>query len=260
MKKYLLMLFCLCGSLVASAQQRSVTGVVTDTNNETVIGASVFEKGTSNGTITNLSGEYSLQVPSGATLVFSYIGYVTQEVVVGEKSTINVTLSEDTEQLEEVVVVGYGVQKKSSMTAAVASVSAKEIAKQVTSNVASALQGRTPGVEILQNGGEAGGDVSILIRGAGTFGSTEPLYIVDGAVSSNGLNSLNPSDIESIEILKDGSAAAIYGSRAANGVVLITTKSGKSGRTVVEINGSFSYQTPSKMLDFMNAEIGRAHV
>lgn len=254
MKKYLLMLFCLCGSLVASAQQRSVTGVVTDTNNETVIGASVFEKGTSNGTITNLSGEYSLQVPSGATLVFSYIGYVTQEVVVGEKSTINVTLSEDTEQLEEVVVVGYGVQKKSSMTAAVASVSAKEIAKQVTSNVASALQGRTPGVEILQNGGEAGGDVSILIRGAGTFGSTEPLYIVDGAVSSNGLNSLNPSDIESIEILKDGSAAAIYGSRAANGVVLITTKSGKSGRTVVEINGSFSYQTPSKMLDFMNAE------
>lgn len=254
MKKYLLMLFCLCGSLVASAQQRSVTGVVTDTNNETVIGASVFEKGTSNGTITNLSGEYSLQVPSGATLVFSYIGYVTQEVVVGEKSTINVTLSEDTEQLEEVVVVGYGVQKKSSMTAAVASVSAKEIAKQVTSNVASALQGRTPGVEILQNGGEAGGDVSILIRGAGTFGSTEPLYIVDGAVSSNGLNSLNPSDIVSIEILKDGSAAAIYGSRAANGVVLITTKSGKSGRTVVEINGSFSYQTPSKMLDFMNAE------
>ena len=163
-------------------------------------------------------------------------------------------MAEDAEQLEEVVVVGYGVQKKSSMTAAVASVSAKEIAKQVTANVASALQGRTPGVEVLQNGGEAGGDVSILIRGAGTFGSTEPLYIVDGAVSNNGINSLNSSDIESIEILKDGSAAAIYGSRAANGVVLVTTKGGKAGRTIVEVNGSFSYQTPTKMLDFMNAE------
>lgn len=254
MKKYLLMLFCLCASLIASAQQKSVTGTVVDTHHEPVIGASVLEKGTSNGTITNVDGEYSLKVSPGATLVFSYIGYKTQEVLVGNKTTINATLAEDAEQLEEVVVVGYGVQKKSSMTAAVASVSAKEIAKQVTSNVASALQGRTPGVEILQNGGEAGGDVSILIRGAGTFGSTEPLYIVDGAVSSNGLNSLNPSDIESIEILKDGSAAAIYGSRAANGVVLITTKSGKSGRTIVEVNGSFSYQTPSKMLDFMNAE------
>ena len=187
-------------------------------------------------------------------MVISYIGYTTQEFTVGDKTIIDVILSEDTEQLDEVIVVGYGVQKKSSMTAAVASVSAKEITKQVTSNVASALQGRTPGVEILQNGGEAGGDVSILIRGAGTFGSTEPLYIVDGAVSNNGINSLNPNDIESIEILKDGSAAAIYGSRAANGVVLVTTKSGKNGKTIVDINGSFSYQTPSKMLDFMNAE------
>ncbi len=254
MKKYLLTLFCLCASMIALAQQKSITGVVVDTHNESVIGASIQEKGTSNGTITNVDGEYSLKVSPGATLVFSYIGYKTQEVLVGDKATINVTLEEDAEQLDEVVVVGYGVQKKSSMTASVASVSAKEINKLVTSNVTSALQGRTPGVEVLQNGGEAGGDVSILIRGAGTFGSTEPLYIVDGAVSNNGINSLNPSDISSIEILKDGSAAAIYGSRAANGVVLVTTKSGKSGKTVVDINGSFSYQTPTKMLDFMNAE------
>lgn len=254
MKQYLLTLFCLCVSMIALAQQKTITGTVIDANNEPVIGASVLEKGTSNGTITNLDGEYSLSVSAGATLVFSYIGYKTQEVSIGNKTTIKITLVEDSEQLDEVVVVGYGVQKKSSMTASVASVSAKEINKLVTSNVTSALQGRTPGVEVLQNGGEAGADVSILIRGAGTFGSTEPLYIIDGAVSNNGINSLNPNDISSIEILKDASAAAIYGSRASNGVVLVTTKSGKSGKTVVEINGSFSYQTPTKMLDFMNAE------
>lgn len=254
MKKYLLTLLCLCFAFTMFAQQKSITVKVVDTYNEPIIGASVLEKGTSNGTITNLDGECKLTVSPKATLAISYIGYKAQEIAVVDKTMINVMLEEDTEQLDEVVVVGYGVQKKSSMTAAVASVSAKEIAKQVTSNVASALQGRTPGVEVLQNGGEAGGDVSILIRGAGTFGSTEPLYIVDGAVSNNGINSLNPNDIESIEILKDGSAAAIYGSRAANGVVLVTTKSGKSGRTVVEVNGSFSYQTPLNMLDFMDAD------
>ena len=160
MKKYLLTLFCLCASMIVLAQQKSITGVVVDTHNESVIGASIQEKGTSNGTITNVDGEYSLKVSPGATLVFSYIGYKTQEVFVGDKATINVTLEEDAEQLDEVVVVGYGVQKKSSMTASVASVSAKEINKLVTSNVTSALQGRTPGVEVLQNGGEAGGDVT----------------------------------------------------------------------------------------------------
>lgn len=254
MKKYLLTLLYSCLSMCVLAQQKSITIKVIDTRNEPIIGASVLEKGTTNGTVTNLDGECKLTVSPKSTLVISYIGYKAQEVAVSDKTMISAILEEDTEQLEEVVVVGYGVQKKSSMTAAVASVSAKEIAKQVTSNVASALQGRTPGVEILQKGGEAGGGVSILIRGAGTFGSTEPLCIIDGAVSNNGLNSLNPNDIASIEVLKDGSAAAIYGSRAANGVVLITTKQGKSGKTVVEIAGNFSYQTPTKMLDFMNAD------
>ena len=249
MRKYLFMLVCLCFATVAMAQQKMVKGVVTATNGETVIGATVQEKGTEIGALTDVNGAYSIHVAPGATLVFSYMGYQPQEIAVGNNTVINVTMAEDNELLEEVVVVGYGVQKKSSLTASVASVSSKEIAKQVTSNVASALQ----------NGGEAGGDVSILIRGAGTFGSTEPLYIVDGAVSNNGINTLNPSDIESIEILKDGSAAAIYGSRAANGVVLVTTKSGKSGRTTVEVNGAFSYQTPSKMLDFMNAEQWRSY-
>lgn len=254
MKKYLLALLGLFISVAMWAQQQTITGTVVDALNEPVIGASVLEKGTSNGTITDMNGSYSLKTSSNATLVISYIGYKTQELAIAGKKTLNVVLKEDTEQLEEVVVVGYGVQKKSSMTAAVASVSAKDIQKQMSSNVASTLQGRTPGVEILQKGGEAGGDINILIRGAGSFGSTDPLYIIDGAVSNNGLNSLAAADIESIEVLKDGSAAAIYGSRAANGVVLVTTKRGKSGKTMVELNGGFSYQTPSKMLDFMNAE------
>ena len=159
----------------------------------------------------------------GVLLWKFYIGMVTQNIAVNGRSLINVQMKDENQQLEEVVIVGYGTQKKSSMTAAVSSVSAKEVQKQVTANVASALQGRTPGVEILQRGGIAGAEVNIVVRGAGSFGATAPLYVIDGAIA-DGLDALNPSDIESIEILKDGSAAAIYGSRAANGVVLVTTK------------------------------------
>lgn len=237
-----------------SSVRKKIIGTVRDAQGESIIGASILEKGTTNGTITDLEGNFLLEVSSDAVLAVSYIGYKPQELSVSGRNEYAIKLEEDTEVLEEVVVVGYGVQKKSSMTAAVASVSAKELQKQVTGNVASALQGRTPGVEVLQKGGEAGADIKILVRGAGTFGSTEPLYIIDGAVSNNGLNSLNPNDIASVEILKDGSAAAIYGSRAANGVVLITTKQGKVGKTIVEISGSYSYQTLSKKLDFMNAD------
>ncbi len=224
-----------------------------ESSGEALIGASITVKGTKNATVTDIDGKFTLSgVRKGDVLVITYLGFDPTEVKWNEQP-LNITLKSDAQDLEEVVVVGYGTQKKSSMTAAVATVSQKEIQKTVTSNVATALQGRAPGVEVLQNGAEAGGDVSILVRGAGSFGSTEPLYIVDGAVSNNGINSLNPNDIASIEILKDGSAAAIYGSRAANGVVLVTTKSGQSGRTTVEVNGSWSYQTPSKKLDFMNA-------
>lgn len=258
MKKHLILLFMFCLSLQMMAQQRSITGVVVDAKNEPVIGASIVEKGTSNGTITDIDGKFSLNVDPNITLVISYIGYESQEILLGDKTNISVVLHEDNEVLDEVIVVGYGTQKKSSMTAAVASVSAKEIRKQVTSNVASTLQGRTPGVEILQNGGEAGADVKILIRGAGSFGATEPLYVIDGAFSNNGLGSLNPADIASMEVLKDGAAAAIYGSRAANGVVLITTKSGVKGKPKVEISTSLSLQTPSKELDFMGAEEWRS--
>lgn len=252
--KHLLLFFTLtCLSLSVTAQQKQISGSVTDTRNEPVIGASVLEKGTSNGTITDLDGNFSLNAAVNATFIVSYIGYKPQEISVNGKSVLSIVLEEDSELLDEVVVVGYGTQKKSSLTGAVASISSKEINKQVGSNVASALQGRTPGVDIVQQAGVAGADVNIVIRGAASFGATEPLYVIDGAFSNSGLSSLNPNDIESIEVLKDGAAAAIYGSRAANGVVLITTKRGKSGKTIVEIDGSFAFQTPTNIPDFLNA-------
>ncbi|MDF9830862.1 TonB-dependent receptor [Parabacteroides sp. PF5-6] len=255
---YLLAL--LCPILAYGQGQITVSGTVRDAYNEGIPGASVVEKGTTNGTVTDIDGQFTIQVSDpNTTLQISFIGYKAQEVALAGRTTLQVALLEDVEQLEEVVVVGYGTQKKSSMTASVASVSTKEINKLVTSNVASALQGRVPGVEVLQKGGEAGAEVKILVRGAGTFGETEPLYVIDGAFSNNGLNTLNPNDIESIEILKDGAAAAIYGSRAANGVVLITTKYGEKGKTKVNITGTYSMQTPSKKLDFMNAEEYRTY-
>lgn len=258
MKRILFIVCCLCASMLAFAQQQTVTGTVYDESGLPLIGVSVQEKGTSNGAITDMDGKFSVKLSPEATgggkiLIFSYIGYKTQEVSLDGRTNIEVTMSEDTEQLEEVVVVGYGVQKKSSLTASVASVSNKEIVKTMSSNVASTLQGRMPGVDIVQQAGVAGADVNILVRGAASFGATEPLYVIDGAFSNNGLTSINPNDIESIEILKDGAAAAIYGSRAANGVVLITTKRGKQGKPVIEINGSFAVQTPTNIPDFLNA-------
>ena len=245
---------------VGPQQEKKITvkGNVKDSTGEPLIGVNVLIKGSNIGSVTDIDGNFSLKdVDADAVISVSYIGYETQDISLAGKNYIDIMLREDSETLDEVVVVGYGTQKKSSMTASVATVSAKEIQKQVTSNVASTLQGRTPGVEVLQ-GGEAGADVKILVRGAGSFGATEPLYVIDGAFSGNGLNSVNPADIASIEILKDGSAAAIYGSRAANGVVIITTKTGKQGKPVVDISATLSLQTPSKQLDYMNADQWRS--
>ena len=253
MKKLILALSCAIISLLAQAQDSPVTVKVTGSG-EPLIGASVIEKGTLNGTMTDLDGLATIKISPTATISVSCIGYRTVDIPVNSMDMIEVSLEEDTETLSETVVIGYGVQKKSSLTASVASVPVKELEKQVSSNVASTLQGRMPGVEILQKGGEAGADVKILVRGAGTFGETEPLYVVDGAFSNSGLNYINANDIESIEVLKDGSAAAIYGSRAANGVVLITTKHGHSGATKVDFSTSYSLQTPSRKLEFMDAD------
>lgn len=236
-----------------SQKTKKITGTVTDIKGEPIIGASVLVKGAGTGTVTDVDGNFTLDAPADALLAISYIGYKTQEVKVGNKNSYSIQLQDDTEVLDEVVVVGYGVQKKSSLTGAVASISSQEISKQVSSNVASSLQGRTPGVDIVQQAGVAGADVNIVIRGAASFGATEPLYVIDGAFSNAGLSSLNPNDIESIEVLKDGAAAAIYGSRAANGVVLITTKKGKSGKPVIQIDGSFAFQKTTNIPEFLNA-------
>lgn len=232
---------------------KKVTGLITDVAGEPIIGAIVKTNGSKTSTVTDVNGKFSLDATEQTVLTISFIGYLTTEFKVGEKTNVVIVLNDEPKKLDEVVVIGYGVQKKSSLTASVASISSKEINKQMASNVASTLQGRTAGVDIIQQSGIAGADVNVVIRGAASFGATEPLYVIDGAFANNGLSSLNPSDIESIEILKDGAAAAIYGSRAANGVILITTKKGQKGTPTVELEGSYGLQKPTKMLDFLDA-------
>ncbi|WP_211372107.1 SusC/RagA family TonB-linked outer membrane protein [Flagellimonas olearia] len=235
--------------------QFTVTGKVVDGNDSPLPGANILEKGTTNGTVSDFDGNFSLDVKEGsAVLVFSYLGFQSKEVSVDEQSSLSVKLIEDTAGLDEVVLVGYGSQKKSSVTASVVSVDADEANKNITHDAALSLQGRAPGVEILTQGGISGAEAKVIIRGVGTFGETAPLFVIDGAFSTSGLRGLNPADIESIEVLKDGSAAAIYGSRAANGVVLITTKKGKKGQARFEFSSSISMQTLSKKLDYANAD------
>lgn len=244
----------------AVIDQIEISGQVSDAvSGEPLIGATIQIRGTTEGTITDVTGNYSIQVPGGeSVLVFSYIGFEPREVRVEALREINIALNENIERIDEVLVIGYGTQKRSSSTAAVASVGVEELQKAVSHDVALALQGRTAGLQVLTDGGIAGADINIIIRGAASFGSVDPLYVIDGAFSNLGLRALNPEDIESIEILKDGAAAAIYGSRAANGVVLITTKSGQMGKTVVDFNSSYSIQNPSRTLEYMNAEEWRS--
>lgn len=230
----------------ASAQNKTVSGTVIDGTGEPVIGASVLVKGTSNGVITDIDGNFTLQnVPSNGTIQVSFVGYKTQDIPVAGKSTVNVKLVEDTEMLDEVVVVGYGVQKKSDVTGALASVGAEELASRPVSNAFEALQGKAAGVDITTN--ERPGTVGdVYIRGTRSLTATNaPLYVVDGVplMSSSGIETLNPRDIESIDILKDASATAIYGSRGANGVILVTTKSGKAGQFSLNYSGSVTAST-----------------
>lgn len=224
--------------------QKTVSGTVTDATGEGVIGASVIVKGTSTGTVTDFDGNYTIQnVPEKAVLVFSYVGFRTQEVPVAGKSQVNVTLEEDKQLLDEVVVVGYGVQRKSDVTGALTRVGEKELNVKPVSNAFEALQGKAAGVDITSNQrpGEVG---SIMIRGTRSLNaSSDPLYVVDGVpLQTGGIEALNPRDIESIDILKDASSTAIYGSRGANGVVLVTTKKGQEGKTQLSYSGSFTFE------------------
>jgi TonB-linked SusC/RagA family outer membrane protein len=234
-------------------QQISVSGKVTDSSGTSLPGVTVVVKGTTQGTITDGNGNYSLSnVPGDATLVFSFVGMKTQEIPVSGKTTIDVVMVEDAIGIEEVVAIGYGTMKRLNLTGSVTSVSGKELVKRPVTNVASMMQGNLPGVQIIQNSGEPGNEgVSIRIRGTGTFSSagSDPLVLVDG-IQGN-LADLNPNDIESISVLKDAASASIYGSRAANGVILVTTKTGEEGKISMQYSGNFGIHTPTKMYELI---------
>lgn len=234
-------------------QQVQVSGRVTGTNNEPLAGVSITVRGTTRGTTTDANGMYSIAVPDGsATLVFSYVGYTTQEVAVNGRTTINISLAGSANQLDQVVVVGYGTQRKVDVTGSVSQVKGEDIAKQSTPNAISALQGKVAGVQIT-NSGQPGASPQIRIRGLGTvYGNQNPLYVVDG-VWYDDIGFLNPADIENVSILKDASSEAIYGIRAANGVVLITTKKGKAGQAVISYNGYAGVQSVTNQVKMANA-------
>lgn len=229
---------------------RKVKGKIVDDQSETMIGLSVLEKGTNNGTITDFDGNYQLSVREGSTLVFSYIGYVTQEHVVSG-GVLNITMNEDTRTLDELIVVGYGVQKKSSLTGAVSSVKSEDMEARTITRPEQALQGKTAGVQVLSASARPGASPSVRIRGVSSNGSSDPLYVVDGRIAGN-IGGIDPNDIESMEVLKDGASAAIYGAAAGNGVILITTK---KGRGVGKINYNFQHtsQSLSRVPEVMNA-------
>jgi TonB-linked SusC/RagA family outer membrane protein len=235
-------------------QPFTITGRVTSGSDNTGLpGVTVMEKGTDNGTVTNINGEYTINVTEeDAVLVFSFVGFTTQEVPVEGRTEIDVALVEDVKALEEVVVVGYGTETRANLTSAVASVKQENIEKYATGNVGDAIQGQMAGVEVTSNSGQPGSGVDIKIRGTSSLGNNNPLYLIDGVPSD--INNISPNDIESIEVLKDGASAAIYGSRAANGVVLITTKRARAGEFRLNLNGYFGIESLANKIPVMNAE------
>ena len=239
------------GVLELQQQQKKVTGTVSDAMGP-IIGASVVENGTGNGVVTDFDGHFALTVKPGTTLVISYVGYEKQEVKVGAESDLNITLREDSHSLEEVVVVGYGVQKKKLVTGATLQVKGDDVAKLNTTNPLQALQGQTPGMTIISESGQPGEGLKVNIRGLGTTGSSGPLYIIDGVRGD--ISTVNPADIESIDVLKDAASAAIYGSQSANGVVLVTTKNGREGKAIVGFDAYMGWQNAPRKIDMLNAQ------
>ena len=237
------------GAGVLNAQTVKGT-VISGSDNEPLIGASVMVQGTKTGAVTDLDGNFTIEAKNGQTLEVSYLGFITQKIKV-TGSTINVTLNEDKQSLDEVVVVGYGVQKKKLVTGATVQLKGDDIAKLNTTNPLSAMQGQTPGVNIVSTSGQPGAAMSVTIRGLGTVGNSQPLYLIDGV--GGDITTLNPADIESIDVLKDAASAAIYGAQAANGVVLVTTKSGKEGSSKITYDGYVGWQTLGRKFNVLNA-------
>ena len=247
------MLMFACISMMAQSPNK-VSGVVLDNAGYSVIAASVVEQGnTGNGVVTDLDGKFEIAVPSGATLVVSSVGYATKVVEVGNQTELTIILEEDSQLLEETVVVGYGTQKKKLVTGSTVQVKGETLAKLNTTSPLGAMQASTPGMQITASSGQPGEGFKVSIRGMGTIGSYQPLYVIDG-VAGGDINALNPSDIESIDVLKDAASCAIYGARGANGVVLVTTKQGKAGKYTVTYDGSFGVQNVQKMPELLNAK------
>ena len=256
LKKLFLSFVLLSVSTIMYAQTE-IKGTVVDAKGETVIGATVMEKGTSNGTITDFDGNFTIKVKEGAILVFTYIGYQTTEVPA--QQDMKVTMKDDAEVLQEVVVTGYTTQRKADLTGAISTVSVDEMAKQNENNPMKALQGRVPGMNITADGNPSGA-ATVRIRGVGTLNDNDPLYIIDGVPTKAGMHELNGNDIERIQVLKDAASASIYGSRAANGVIIITTKKGKDGKIKVNFDGSIAASFYTNKIETMNAsEWGKAY-
>lgn len=255
MKKLTMFLIAVMTCLGLYAQDVKVTGkVVSSTDGEPLIGATVMVKGSSTGTATDIDGNFTVQVRNGSTLLVTYVGYKPQEIKVrGAMPDVRISLVEDSEVLDDVVVVGYGTQKKSVVTAAISKVSEKEISQTAPVRVEDALKGLTAGVTVTTPNGQPGHSNQIRVRGVGTINNSNPLYIVDGMPIEGGLDYLNPSDIQSIEVLKDAASGAVYGARAANGVVLVTTKKGKEGRAKVTYDFSYGWQSVGKKVKVLNA-------
>lgn len=239
---------------VQGDDDRKIRGIIYDEQGETIIGASVLIKGEETGTTSDMDGKFTLEAPLGATLVISYIGYHPQEIKVRKRTTLNIILKEDNQLLDEVVVVGYGTVKKSDLTGSVSGVSTRQFKNQPVKRVENILQGRTPGVEVTATSGVPGAGMKVRVRGTTSINkSSDPLYVIDGIISSSGLDGINPSDIQSMEVLKDASSTAIYGSRGSNGVILITTKGGTEGKASITFDASVGLSTVRKQYDLLNA-------
>ncbi|MBQ4380627.1 MAG: SusC/RagA family TonB-linked outer membrane protein, partial [Bacteroidaceae bacterium] len=250
MKRFFLSFLALVLCNIMYAQQK-ITGNVAEASGEPLIGAAVMEKGTSNGVITDMDGNFTLTVEAGKTLVFSYMGFQTQELPA--KNGMKVVMKDDSNELSDVVVTGYTVQRKVDLTGAISTVNVEDLAKQNENNPIKAMQGKVPGMNISADGAPSG-SATVRIRGIGTMNNNDPLYIIDGVPTKAGMHELNGNDIESIQVLKDAASASIYGSRAANGVIIITTKKGKEGKVKVDFDASVAIQNYAHKMDVMNAE------
>ena len=241
--------------LHAQQQAKTVTGTVTDVSGEPIIGANIRIKGTTTDTITDIDGNFSIEAEPQSVIEVSYIGYLTQETVINNQKSIRFLLKEDTKTLDEVVVIGYGVQKKADLTGSVANINTEKLNTQSNANIGQALQGKIAGVDIVSQGGAPGSGTRIMVRGIGTLNNASPLYIVDG-MYMNSIDHINPNDIASIDVLKDASSAAIYGSRAANGVIIVTTKEGSNteGKPIIDLSVNLGISTASKFLDMLDAK------